>query len=139
MVKPFLIGWRFAVLPQGMHMTIYGFRRRISNEPSKQTKTDEIGAKVKLSNLLKRAKNTGKAQGPLVPIEALMTVSENEWIWQVVDRGVLDSLSHRLVFQSTGGQRREILMTESLETAIGAASMIVELDGGCVLIETLEP
>ena len=44
------------------------------------------------------------------------------------------------LFQSDAGlRRREILMTEGLETAMGAASMIVELDGGCVLIETLEP
>ena len=48
-------------------------------------------------------------------------------------------LSHRLVFQSEVGSRREILMTAGLETAVSAASKIVELDGGCVLIETLEP
>jgi len=75
----------------------------------------------------------------MVPIEALMTVSQDEWTWQVVDKDVLERLSHRLVFQSNGGLRREILMTDGLETAMGAASVIVELDGGCVLIETLEP
>ncbi len=126
-------------LPQGMHMTGFGYRRRISNQPSEPTTTDEIGAKLKLGDLLKRARNYGTAQGPLTPIEALITVSQNEWTWQVVDRGVLDRLSHRLVFQSNAGMRREILMTEGLDTAMGAASMIVELDGGCVLIETLEP
>ena len=64
----------------------------------------------------------GKATGPLKPIEALMTVDQNEWTWQVVDRDVLNKLSHRLVFQSEAGMRREILMTEGLETAMGAAS-----------------
>ena len=115
-------------------MTRFGHRRRISNESSEPTKTDEIGTKMKLSDLVKRARNFGKATGPLKPIEAL-----NEWTWQVVDRVVLHKLSHRLVFQSDTGLRREIVMTEGLETAMGAASMIVELDGGCVLIETLEP
>jgi hypothetical protein len=122
-----------------MHMSYFRYRRRISDKSAEPTNTDEIGAKLKLSDLLKRAQESGAAQGPPVPIEALMTVSQNQWTWQVVDRDVLEKLSHRLVFQSTGGMRREILMTEGLETAMGAASMIVELDGGCVLIETLEP
>ena len=120
-------------------MTGFGFRRRISNKTSEPTKTDDIGTKVKLGNLVKRARDYGLSTGPLKPIEALMTVGQNEWTWQVVDRDVLDKLSHRLVFQSDAGLRREILMTEGLDTAMGAASMIVELDGGCVLIETLEP
>ena len=124
---------------QGMHMVGFGFRRRISNRTSEPTKTDDIGTKMKLGDLVKRARDYGAATGPLKPIEALMTVGQNEWTWQVVDREVLNKLSHRLVFQSDAGLRREILMTEGLETAMGAASMIVELDGGCVLIETLEP
>ena len=116
-----------------------GFSWWISNVASDPSMSDEIGTKMKLGDLVKRARDFGKATGPLKPIEALMTVDQNEWTWQVVDRDVLNKLSHRLVFQSEAGMRREILMTEGLETAMGAASMIVELDGGCVLIETLEP
>ena len=48
-------------------------------------------------------------------------------------------LSHRLVFESSAGKRREILMTAGIDAAMDAASKIVELDGGCVLIETLDP
>jgi len=94
---------------------------------------------MKLGELMKRARGLSSKKGPIAPIEALMTVSQDEWTWQVVDRDILEKLSHRLVFQSNGGLRREILMTDGLETAMGAASVIVELDGGCVLIETLEP
>ena len=68
-----------------------------------------------------------------------MTIERDSWIWQIVDREVLASLSHRLVFESDSGKRREILMTACIDTAMSAASKIVELDGGCVLIETLEP
>ncbi|MDP6148787.1 MAG: hypothetical protein QF365_02300, partial [Candidatus Thalassarchaeaceae archaeon] len=75
----------------------------------------------------------------LAPVEALITVDENEWVWQVVDRSVLDLLSHRLIFQTSAGTRREILMTAGINAAMDAASKIVELDGGCVLIETLDP
>ena len=113
--------------------------RRISRKGSEPTKTDGIGAKMKLNELMKRARGLEGKKGTMIPIEALMTVSQDEWTWQVVDRDVLERLSHRLVFQSNRGLRREILMTDGLETAMGAASVIVELDGGCVLIETLEP
>ena len=74
-----------------------------------------------------------------MPVEALVTIERDNWIWQIVDREVLDILSHRLVFESNNGKRREILMTACIDTAMNAASRIVELDGGCVLIETLDP
>ena len=70
-------------------MTRFGYRRRISNETSEPTKTDEIGTKMKLGDLVKRARDFGKATGPLKPIEALMTVDQNEWTWQVVDLSLI--------------------------------------------------
>ena len=114
-------------------------RRRILRETKSPIKTDKIGAKIKLNNLVKRARENGSEQQPLTPIEALVTISQDEWIWQAVSTEMLDTMSHRLVFHSDGGLRREILMTQNLNTAIDAASIIVELDGNCVLIETLEP
>ena len=89
--------------------------------------------------LVERAQTKGLDQGPLTPVEALVTIEGEDWVWQIVDHEVLETLSHRLVFQSDVGSRREILMTAGLDTAVNAASKIVELDGGCVLIETLEP
>ena len=121
----------------GMHMT--RLRRRIAKETGEPIRTDKGGASRKLEELLQRARMNGAKQGPLVPVEALINVERDEWIWQVVDKRVLDALSHRLIFQSDNGSRREILMTMGLETAMDAASCIVELDGGCVLIETLDP
>ena len=93
----------------------------------------------KLVELVERAQANGLEQAPLSPVEALVTIEGEDWVWQIVDHEVLEMLSHRLVFQSDIGSRREILMTAGLETAVSAASKIVELDGGCVLIETLEP
>ena len=114
-------------------------RRRIAKETGEPIRTDKGGASRKLEELLQRARMNGAKQGPLVPVEALIHVERDEWVWQVVDKRVLDALSHRLIFQSDNGSRREILMTMGLETAMDAASCIVELDGGCVLIETLDP
>ena len=116
-----------------------GLRRRIARSPTEPNRTDQREATRKLVGLVERARQNGSEQGPLVPVEALITVDREEWVWQVVDRAVLASLSHRLVFQSSAGTRREILMTAGLDAAMDAASRIVELEGGCVLIETLDP
>ena len=119
-----------------MHMV--GLRRRISNTNEEPTTTDLNGATRKLVELVERARAVGREQGPLVPVEALVTIERDNWIWQIVDRDVLDSLSHRLVFEGGNGRRREILMTACIDTAMSAASKIVDLNDGCVLIETLD-
>ena len=116
-----------------------GLRRRITRSPTEPNRTTNTEAKRKLLCLVERARKNGIGQGPLAPVEALITVDQEEWVWQVVDRDVLEVLSHRLVFESSAGKRREILMTAGIDTAMDAASKIVELDGGCVLIETLDP
>ena len=85
-------------------------------------KTDLNGATRKLVELVERARAVGREQGPLVPVEALVTIERDSWIWQIVDREGLDTLSHRLVFESNNGKRREILMTTSIDTAMSAAS-----------------
>jgi hypothetical protein len=137
MVKPSRKRSANAEFPHGMHMT--QLRRRIAKQTEAPTRTDSNGANRKLAELVERATANGREQGPLVPVEALITVKRDEWVWQVVDREVLEVLSHRLIFQAETGTRREILMTAGFETAMDAASCIVELDGGCVLIETLDP
>ena len=110
--------------------------RRIAKNSERSVKTDIYGATKKL---VERARNNSSEQGPLIPLEALVTVENDEWIWKKVDRKVLKNLSHRLVLQNSNGYRREILMTSNMDNAMDAASIIVDLDGGCVLIETLEP
>ena len=114
-------------------------RRRISRTAGERMSLDQSKSTRKLVELVERAQSNGLDQGPLTPVEALVTIEGEDWVWQIVDHEVLEMLSHRLIFQSDVGARREILMTAGLETAVSAASKIVELDGGCVLIETLEP
>tara|TARA_B100001250_G_scaffold124281_2_gene105642 strand:- start:14976 stop:15362 length:387 start_codon:yes stop_codon:yes gene_type:complete len=122
---------------KGMHSM--KLSRRIAKNSGKSVKTDIFGATKKLVELVERARDNSSEQGPLIPIEALVTVENDEWIWKKVDRKALENLSHRLVLQNSNGFRREILMTSNIDNAMDAASIIVDLDGGCVLIETLEP
>ena len=116
-----------------------GLRRRIARSPTEPNRTTNTEATRKLVGLVKRARKNGSEQGPLTPVEALITIDQEEWVWQVVDRDVLEVLSHRLVFESSAGKRREILMTAGIDAAMDAAARIGELDGCCVLIETLDP
>ena len=112
-------------------------RRYASESETKRTNAVETAAK--LTQLTDRARRTGAAQGPLVPVEALMTIESDAWIWQTVDRKVLEQLSHRLVLQTEDGRRRELIMTNGIDSAMDAASRIVEFNNGVVLIETLDP
>ena len=112
--------------------------RRYASE-SEIKRTNAVETAVKLTQLTDRARRTGAAQGPLVPVEALMTIESDAWVWQTVDHKVLDKLSHRLVLQTEDGRRRELFMTNGLDSAMDAASRIVEFNNGVVLIETLDP
>jgi len=111
---------------------------RASETPTRGTKTDEVGAKVKLSELMERAKQGGARQVPMASTEALITVSQDEWTWQVVDdMSWHNRLSHRLVFTLPDGSLREVLKTEGLEAAKDAASAIMDLGLGLVYIEAI--
>ena len=68
-----------------------------------------------------------------------MRTEADALVWQAVDRTVLDKLSHRLVLQTEDGRRRELFMTNGVDSAMDAASRIVEFNNGVVLIETLDP
>jgi len=102
-------------------------------------KTDAVETARKLTELTERARRTGADQGPLVPVEALITIEADAWVWQTVDIAVLESLSHRLVLQTEDGRRRELFMTNGIDAAMDAASRIVEFNNGVVLIESLDP
>ncbi len=102
-------------------------------------KTDAVETARKLTELTERARRTGADQGPLVPVEALITIEAASWVWQTVDIAVLESLSHRLVLQTEDGRRRELFMTNGIDAAMDAASRIVEFNNGVVLIESLDP
>ena len=112
--------------------------RRYASE-SETKRTNAVQTAEKLTMLTERARRTGAAQGPLVPVEALTTIESDAWIWQTVDRNVLDQLTHRLVLQTEDGRRRELFMTNGIDSAMDAASRIVEFSNGVVLIETLDP
>jgi hypothetical protein len=123
----------------GWDMTTQRKPARRYVEASETKRTNAVETAAKLTELTERARRVGAEQGPLVPVEALMTIETDSWVWQTVDRKVLEQLSHRLVLQTEDGRRRELFMTKDLDSAMDAAGRIVEFNNGVVLIETLDP
>jgi len=113
--------------------------RRILRKVGRRVRTTPSRGKKKLEELVLRAKKTSDVLVDLLPVEAIITVTEHEWIWQVVDSSMLTSLSHRVILDNPTLGRRELVMTTGIAAAMGVARTVTEIEGGCVLIETLEP
>ncbi|MEC9124540.1 MAG: hypothetical protein VX515_00915 [Candidatus Thermoplasmatota archaeon] len=113
--------------------------RRILRKGGRRVRTTPSKGKKKLEELVLRTKKASDALMDLLPVEAIITVTEHEWIWQVVDSSMLTSLSHRVILDNPTLGRRELVMTTGIEAAMGVARTVTEIEGGCVLIETLEP
>ena len=113
--------------------------RRILTKGGRRVRTTPNKAKKKLQELVLRAKKASDSLTDLLPVEAIITVTEHEWIWQVVDSSMLTSLSHRVILDNPTLGRRELVMTTGIDAAMGVARTVTEIEGGCVLIETLEP
>ena len=113
--------------------------RRILRKGGRRVRTTPSKGKKKLEELVLRTKKASDALMDLLPAEAIITVTEHEWIWQVVDSSMLTSLSHRVILDNPTLGRRELVMTTGIEAAMGVARTVTEIEGGCVLIETLEP
>ncbi|MBA45826.1 MAG: hypothetical protein CMB31_04495 [Euryarchaeota archaeon] len=112
---------------------------RYSKGEQRVIRTDTNETVRKLRSLTERARLYGRAEGSLVPVEALVTIETEHWVWQTVDREPLSELTHRLVLQMRDGRRRELFMTHSLDAAVESASRIVEFHDGVVLVEALAP
>jgi hypothetical protein len=112
---------------------------RYGKGEQKVIRTDTNETVRKLRSLTERARLYGRAEGSLVPVEALVTIETEHWVWQTVDRETLSELTHRLVLQMRDGRRRELFMTHSLDAAVESASRIVEFHDGVVLVEALAP
>lgn len=113
--------------------------RRILRNSQRRVRTTPNKGRKKLEELILRAKKASYSRNDLLPVEAIITVTEHEWIWQAVDRSLLNILSHRIILDNPTLGRRELVMTSGIDAAVGVARTVTEIEGGCVLIETLDP
>ena len=85
-----------------------------------------IKREKKLEELVQRTK-ASHLQTDLLPVEAIITVTEHEWIWQVVDKSMLSTLSHRIILDNPTLGRR-VVMTSGIDAAVGVARTVTEIE-----------
>ena len=123
----------------GMQEQVSRRSSRYAKDEGRLIRTNTNETVRKLRSLTDRARLYGRAEGALVPVEALVTIETDHWVWRTVDRSTLSKLTHRLVLQMKDGRRRELFMTHTLDAAVESASRIVEFHDGVVLVEALAP
>jgi len=88
-----------------------------------------------LSGLMKRAMLMQSIKMKSDPIPALLSMENDEWVWQMIKPEQMDSVSHRIVLQSENPF--ELAHTSNFSVALTAANEIAEKYGKPVLIEPI--
>ena len=88
----------------------------------------------RMLNIGGRAKRSRLEEGPKTRVPAMITVEDEEWIWEQVSAEVLASLSHRLMIQGADGQAQPLGCTADFDTAMALAKEMAS-EGQVVLIE----
>ena len=101
-------------------------RRILRNSQRRVRTTPNKGRKA--GRTVPRAKKASYSRNDLLPVEAIITVTEHEWIWQAVDRSLLNTLSHRIILDNPTLGRRELVMTSGIDAAVGVARTVTEIE-----------
>jgi len=88
----------------------------------------------RMLNIGGRAKRSRLEEGPRMRVPAMITVEDEEWIWEQVSAEVLASLSHRLMIQGEDGRPQPLGCTADFDTAMALAKEMAS-EGQVVLIE----
>ena len=89
-----------------------------------------------LQGLSTRTNTIGKEMGPLSGIPAMVTIENEQWIFQRIEEGVLYNLTHRLIIHEEG-EPKTIGATSGMKTAIQVAQAMASKEGKIVLIKPL--
>lgn len=90
----------------------------------------------RLSHLWNRATKSQQASNPDGQVPAMLTIEDDQWVWQQVSPDVLAAMSHRLVLHQTNGQHT-LGCTPDFKTACAYANHLAETENKVVLIEPL--
>ena len=89
-----------------------------------------------LQGLSTRTSTTGKAMGSLSGIPAMVTIENEQWVFQRIEEGILYNLTHRLIIHEEG-ESKTIGATSGMKTAIQVAQAMAAKEGKIVLITPL--
>jgi hypothetical protein len=89
-----------------------------------------------LAPLIARTQEHGKAMGPATPIEALIRIEGDSWMFERADPSALAAARHRIVVHENGAPMSLGGCTD-MSTALDVARKMAEVDGRVVLIQNL--
>ncbi len=89
-----------------------------------------------LSKLWNRSNQNIINQGVKTDIPAMLTIENDEWVWQQVSEEVLAGLSHRVVLHSENSPQT-LGCVEDFKMAIAYANYLAQTEGQVVLIEPI--
>ena len=89
-----------------------------------------------LAPLIARTQEHGRAMGPATPIEALIRIEGDSWMFERADPMALAAARHRIVVHQDGAPLSLGGCTD-MPTALDVARRMAEVDGRVVLIQNL--
>ena len=89
-----------------------------------------------LRGLKTRTSATGSEMGPLVDVPAMIRIEDEHWVFERVEAGVLNNLTHRLIVHDSAGSKT-IGATAGMETAMQVAQKMATLENKIVMIKPI--
>ena len=107
--------------------------RRKARAPTRITNWNPIRD---LRGLKIRTTAIGNEMGPRVDVPAMIRIEDEHWVFERVESGVLQNLTHRLIVHDSSGSTT-IGATAGMETAMQVAQKMATLENKIVMIRPL--
>ena len=89
-----------------------------------------------LRGLKARTSKTGTQMGPLVDVPAMIRIEDEHWVFERIEEGVLNNLTHRLIVHDSEGAKT-LGATVDLKTAMQVAQRMATLENKIIMIKPL--
>ena len=89
-----------------------------------------------LRGLKTRTTTTSEQMGPLVDVPAMIRIENEHWIFERIEEGVLNSLTHKLVIHDSTGPKT-IGATVDMDTAMHVAQKMAAKENKIVMIKPI--
>jgi len=114
------------------------FREGVAPERRVVTKKRDLRFELaigdgRLSHLWERANKSATASEKRRKVPAMLTIEDDQWVWQEISPAVLNELTHRLV-----GGGTTIGCTPDFKTAHTYANHLAQEEGKVIIIEPLQ-
>tara|TARA_B100001109_G_C18598297_1_gene351204 strand:- start:161 stop:517 length:357 start_codon:yes stop_codon:yes gene_type:complete len=89
-----------------------------------------------LRGLKTRTTTISQEMGPLVDVPAMIRIEDEHWIFERIEEGVLNQLTHRLVIHDSAGPKT-IGATLDIDTAMQVAQKMAAKENKIVMIKPI--